>query len=104
MRNGVTKTNRILSNLPDSGPTALFGLSKPWVSLGWGWGQGRKYREEIFDCIACVVGASRCEFLGRAVAVGDSDRSDSVRAGGFDIEVAVTDHERGGGIKGLLFE
>jgi hypothetical protein len=74
------------------------------VYLEWGWGQGREDREEIFDCIAGVVGASRIELLGRAVTVGDSDRSYAVRAGGFDIEVAVTDHERGGGIEGLLFE
>ena len=70
----------------------------------WGWGESREDREEIFDCMAGVVGASRCEFLGRAVAVGDCDRSYAVRAGSFHIEVAVTDHEGGGGIEGLLFE
>jgi hypothetical protein len=104
MGDGVTKTNPILSNLPVSGPTAPFGIIGALGVFGMGRGEGRKDREEIFDCIAGVVGASRCEFLGRAVAVGDSDRRDSVRAGGFDIEVAVTNHERGGGIEGLLFE
>ena len=65
---------------------------------------GREDREKIFDCVAGVVGASRFEFLGRAVAVGHGNRSNTVRAGGFDIEVAVTDHVRSGGINGLLFE
>ena len=72
--------------------------------MEWGRGEARENREEIFDGIARVVGASRCEFLGRAVAVGDSDRSHSVRAGGFDVELAVAYHERGRGIEGLLFE
>jgi hypothetical protein len=78
----------------------LPGLSKSWVCREW----GREDRKEIFDCIASVVGASRFEFLARAVAIGNSDRSYAVRAGGFNIEVAVTDHERGGRIEGLLFE
>ena len=68
------------------------------------WERGREDREEIFDCIAGVVGASRFEFLRRAVTVGNSDRSYAVRAGGFDIEAAVTDHEGRGRIKGLLYE
>jgi hypothetical protein len=60
--------------------------------------------EEIFDCIADVVGASRCEFLGSAVAIRDSDRGYAVRARGFDIEVAVADHACRSGIERLLFE
>jgi hypothetical protein len=35
----------------------LLGLSKPWVCLEWGRAEGREHREEIFDCIAGVVGA-----------------------------------------------
>ena len=76
----------------------------PGIRGDWGWNEGREDREEIFDYIAGVVGASRFQLLGRAVAVSDGDRSYAVGAGGFDIEVAVTDHNRGGGIEGLLFE
>ena len=56
-----------------------FGLSKPFG----GWGESSEDGRSIFHCIACVVGTSRCEFLGGAVAVGDCDRSYSVRAGCF---------------------
>jgi hypothetical protein len=71
---------------------------------GVGPGKGREDGEEVLDCMAGVVGTSRCEFVRRAVAVGDGNRRYAIPAGSFDIEVAVPDHERGGGIEGLLFE
>ena len=66
--------------------------------------QGREDREKIFGRITGVVGASRSKLLGCAVPVGDGNRGYAVRAGGFDVEVAVSDHARGGWIEGLLFE
>ena len=92
------------SSCRTQGPPAPFELSKRWVRWEWARGERREDWEEIFDYMAGMVGASRREFLGGAVAVGDCDRSYAVRAGSFDVEVAVTDHACGGGIEGLLFE
>src|SRR5271154_4034276 len=63
----------------------------------------RQEGKEIFACIAGVVGASRFEFFGGAVAVGNSNGSYTVRTGCLDIEVTVADHKRGGWIERMIF-